>query len=386
MDSDRLATLRSAWRRSVGIVVVLAMLLIAGAASAAPADDFYVVHNIRVDETAETAAAAREKALAQGERQAWDALLDRLVDPQQKRPLPEYAARDVGDAVRDFWVSDEKTSPVRYIATLNYTFRPDRVRRLLSSRNLRFTAAPSPPVVVVPVLEAANGRRLWDEPNPWKHAWEKLPPSIYVPLKVPAGTIADLTSVNAEEALTRDLTRLTDLIQRYDAAEALVTLAAVQPGAEPNTRQLRVTSWRVASGGTRPLGERSFPVSDAEPSPAVLAEAAQAVFADMVAAWRRSGSIVEVKPSVVAVVSAPTGSLNEWIDLRQKLEAVPDMTRVRVIAMSRERARLQLVFAGDNERLLAALAQVGLGMQQQNGAWVLSRGAVAIGAGEGAVR
>ena len=44
-------------------------------------DDLFEVLDIKVDETDQTAAAAREKALAAGERRAWDVLVQRLVDP-----------------------------------------------------------------------------------------------------------------------------------------------------------------------------------------------------------------------------------------------------------------------------------------------------------------
>src|SRR5512134_1774033 len=128
------------------------LIAISGPAPAAD-NDLFEVLDIKVDETDETAAAAREKALQTGERLAWDALVRRFVDPQQPR-FPQFSQQQIGDAVKDFWVSAEKTSPVRYIATLNYNFHPQRVERLLASRGVRFTITRSDPLVVVPVYTA----------------------------------------------------------------------------------------------------------------------------------------------------------------------------------------------------------------------------------------
>ncbi|MFO1146308.1 MAG: hypothetical protein U1E33_07095 [Rhodospirillales bacterium] len=90
------------------------------------------------------------KALAAGERRAWEVLVSRLVDPAQRARMA--ALPNVGDAVKDFSVIDEKVSAVRYIATLNYTFRPDAVKRLLAGRSARFAVTRSKPVLVVAVV------------------------------------------------------------------------------------------------------------------------------------------------------------------------------------------------------------------------------------------
>ena len=80
---------------------VLAILITTCNPAMAADKDLFEVLDIKVDETAETAAAAREKALQIGERLAWDTLVQRFVDPQQRR-LPQFSQQQIGDAVKDF--------------------------------------------------------------------------------------------------------------------------------------------------------------------------------------------------------------------------------------------------------------------------------------------
>ena len=87
MDSGRFAII--VWHAGTGwLTALLAVIVLAWPAAVhaqAQDDDLFQVSGIRVDETDQTAAAARMKALAAGERRAWEVLVGRLVDPAQRR-------------------------------------------------------------------------------------------------------------------------------------------------------------------------------------------------------------------------------------------------------------------------------------------------------------
>jgi hypothetical protein len=361
----------------------LLALVIAGCNPTMAADkDLFEVLDIKVDETDETAAAAREKALQIGERLAWDALVQRFVDPQQRR-LPQFSQQQIGDAVKDFWVSKEKTSPVRYIATLNYNFNPERVERLLTSRGVRFTITPSDPLVVVPVYVHDGANKLWDDPNPWRQAWQDLRPRSLLTLKVPHGDIGDLSTVAADQALSGDRERLAELAQRHEAADALVAIAKVEPsGAEPsdapNSQQLKVTATRYNSALTQPLADQSFPIDEAGVTPELLRRAALALASDVDAAYRRGWAAApgllppsQTRSSSTRVV-VPVSSLEDWVAIRTRLTSMPQVERVKLVSLSREAARLTIVYPGPTEQLADALSRAGLFLYKQDGEWTVS--------------
>ena len=373
-----IASLRPAAIRPWSMAWLLAVLIAISAPAPAADDDLFEVLDIKVDETDETAAAAREKALQIGERRAWDTLVQRFVDPQQRR-LPQFSQQEIGDAVRDFWVSGEKTSPVRYIATLNYNFKPQRVERLLASRGVRFTITRSDPLVVVPVYAEDGTSKLWDDPAPWRQAWQGMRVRGLVTLKVPQGDIGDLSTVAVEQAVAGDRARLAELAQRYEAADALVTLAKVEPGATPDSQQLKVTAIRYNLSTTQPLADRSFPIEGAGVTPELLGQAALAIANDVDVAYRRGWtpatglvSPLDARQSTTAQVLVPVSSLDDWVAKRKRIQSLPQLDRVKLVSLSRDAARLTIVYPGPTDQLAAALVQAGLYLSKQNGEWVIS--------------
>ena len=373
-----IASLRGAAIRPWSMAWLLAVLIAISGPAPAADDDLFEVLDIKVDETDETAAAAREKALQIGERRAWDTLVQRFVDPQQRR-LPQFSQQDIGDAVKDFWVSGEKTSPVRYIATLNYNFKPQRVERLLASRGVRFTITRSDPLVVVPVYAEDGTSKLWDDPNPWREAWQGMRLRGLLTLKVPQGDIGDLSTVAVEQAVAGDRARLAELAQRYEAADALVTLAKVEPGATPDRQQLRVTAIRYNLSTTQPLVDRSFPIEGAGVTPELLGQAALAVANEVDVAYRRGWtpatglvSPLDARQSTTAQVVVPVSSLDDWVAKRKRIQSLPQLDRVKLVSLSRDAARLTIVYPGPTDQLAAALVQAGLYLSKQDGEWVIS--------------
>ena len=90
----------------------------------------FTVANIHVDVTAKTASAARKKALEKGEKQAFNLLSKRLTMRIDHNRLPVLDPEQVSTYVKDFNVTNEKNSEVRYLANLTYRFKPNDIRLL----------------------------------------------------------------------------------------------------------------------------------------------------------------------------------------------------------------------------------------------------------------
>ncbi|MCH8835833.1 MAG: DUF2066 domain-containing protein, partial [Proteobacteria bacterium] len=181
--------------------IVAGVLVAAGAgadAARAQAIDVFEVMGVDVDVTAETAAAARGEALVDGERRAFRRLLERLTLLADRDRLPEFSRDEITAYVKDFSIAEEKASAVRYLATLNFRFKAEDVRRLLIDYALPFAETASKPLLVLPVYQAAGALLLWDDPNPWRDAWAARPTvDGLVPLMLPLGDLSDIAAIGA---------------------------------------------------------------------------------------------------------------------------------------------------------------------------------------------
>jgi hypothetical protein len=93
----------------------------------------FVVRGIAAEAAAETATAARERAIAGGLRSAWAALLAREAPGEQAR-LGAISAEELERLVESYEVENERVGAQRYAATLTVAFRPEPVRSLLAAR------------------------------------------------------------------------------------------------------------------------------------------------------------------------------------------------------------------------------------------------------------
>ncbi|HET6224484.1 MAG TPA: hypothetical protein VFE11_20075 [Dongiaceae bacterium] len=118
-----------------GMGAALAALLLAAglaggsapAAAAAP----YEVTGVPVDVTAADSATARDEALAQGQRKAFDQLIQQLVGADKAPTIRQPSDSELSGMVQDLEVESEKVSSVRYIGVLTYRFAADPINALI---------------------------------------------------------------------------------------------------------------------------------------------------------------------------------------------------------------------------------------------------------------
>jgi len=134
---------------------MLALLAVAPTVAAAQGSGFTVT-GIAAEAAAETATAARERAIAGGLRSAWMALVAREAPGSEAR-LGAVSGDELERLVESYEVENERVGNTRYAATLTVNFRPDRVRSLLA------TAPARTPAGRVEVVAPLSGVSDWVE-------------------------------------------------------------------------------------------------------------------------------------------------------------------------------------------------------------------------------
>jgi hypothetical protein len=113
------------------------------------------------------------------------------------------------------------------------------------------------------------------------------------------------------------------------------------------------------------------PVPPHTPSAKAYASAADAAAGAIIDAWKARSAIDFGRRSKL-VADVRIDSLSAWSALQQKLAAIPSVTDVSVMAMNIGEARIAISYVGTQDQFSDQLAQAGLELSGQDGAWMLS--------------
>ena len=348
--------------RRLGAVAVGMSILIASHAVRA---DPFTVRDVAVDVTAASAAAAREEAVAEAQKEALRRLVARLSG--------STAGADRLDAsrlVQGLEVQEERTSAVRYVARLAVRFSPPAVRQALTQASVPFAEAESRPVLVLPVAIRGDDTVLWDVRTPWREAWEQAPLNDQlVPVLVPFGDLADVADVTTAQAAAVDPAALSVIARRYGAGSVAVAALPLNPDGTPPAGATTVTVTRVRVGDTEPSEPYTVPVPD---GPDTLNLAVRAVTERFDDDWRAE-TIVAPGAEASLLLTTNFADVREWVEMRRRIAGVPLVSRANILSLTRTAAELELHYRGDTDRLRSALAQRRLQLDPRaGGAWTLS--------------
>jgi hypothetical protein len=394
------------------VTTVCALLLLgvvamrAGPAPAQEAEEAYSA-TVKVDATADNAAAAREVARIDGQRRALAAVIERLSGASEPAKPPKLDDKAITDMVTSFEVANEHMSAVRYVADYTFHFRPSKVRRLVrvvetppadSGTKSPSDKAPADKgagdksagdnggksaaegagkpsaesgnraVVVLPVYQDGSNVVLWDDPNAWRGAWSQRPAgSGPGRLVLPLGDAGDLAAIDAEKAGAGKSEALTAIAQRNQGSETVVALATVRRQGE-KVAGLDVTAKRYRYGHLVDTQATSFEATPGESEADLLKRAAEATAAEIESGAKRNAGVRSDQPASLAV-SVPITSLGQWVQVRDRLASVSLIRKIDLLSLSRQEARIEVKYIGNQDQLKSSLAEVNLDLGGGDPVW-----------------
>lgn len=354
--------------------ICLALATASANAQTAPAQaDVYTVANVPVDATAASADAARETARLQGEHRAYAILMARLTRASDASRLPPASDATLNDLIQGLEVANERHSTVRYLADYTFHFRPDAVRQLLRGAGVPFAETQSKPLVVLPVLDSGGTTALWEDPNPWRAAWNDRNASAgLVPLVMPFGGAEDIAAIDAKTALAADGGALAAISQRYDGADVLITHATVANGSTANESVTVVTTRYSPGSGTAPqTWNQSYKLGAGEDEGALMTRAVAGTVAQIEDAWK-AANILDVSQVATLTASVPITALQDWVSVSRRLGAIPAVQKTDLITVDRQHVEITIHYVGDLTQLRLALAQNNLDLNGDAPDYVLA--------------
>ncbi len=330
----------------------------------------FTIAGVNVDVTSKSSADARQKALADGQRQAFERLMRRIVISVDLARVPKLAKSEIDEYVLDFAVVNEKNSPIRYLADLTYRFKARDIRGLLRGLEIRFAETLSKSVLLLPVYEAAAAKSLWDNPNPWKEALARQVLSDgLVPVTLPGEDLQDIGLIGAEQAIAGDEPRIKAIALRYGVDTVMVTYATLSAGAGGRPA-LRVDV--VSYGSDKRAGELAFSAAQkrGETIDDLIQRTARLTVAKIEDRWKED-NLLQFEQDAVLAVALPIRSLTEWVEVKRRLNRIAVIQKLDLVLFSRNEARINIYYLGDEEQLSLALAQADMQLRQDEGNWVL---------------
>jgi hypothetical protein len=358
------------------------------------AGQVFTVRDVAVDETAGDAQEARQIALRNAEVIAWNRLIDSMAGVNASQ-VGQPDGQTLQSMVQSLEFADEKITTGRYRALVTVRFRSDAVLGWLESSGVAHASAPTPTLLVLPVLDTGDGHVLWLEGgNPWLTAWQlDRSPGHVVPVVAPVADLDDLLAIDEAGAVSGDWSAMQSLISRYRADGVLVAIAS----SNGETFEQTLT-WYEGPNGTNVPVNRPEPVAQVDSTATTTSdgtvvistapvEGAGAYAGGPVSAGDYAAGVVQARvsldnfwsvattaptgPEAVMVAEIPIRSLSEWVEIRNLLARPAVLNQSLPLVVGVDRVRILLRYFGTFEQLRTGLRQVGLNLTAQGNTWLI---------------
>jgi hypothetical protein len=334
--------------------------------------DLFTVYDVAVDVTARNATVARTLAIREGERRAFQALMDRIVAPKDKDRFDGLDQGSITDLVLGLQFANERSSQVRYIADLTVQFNTERVRALLKEGEVPFTQTPGSTLLVLPVMEYAGTRLLWEPENSWFAAWKNRDlANGLLPYVLPEGDMTDRLTLNQFQATTASDSQRQVLASNRGASGTFVPVAMVTPDLR-NDGYVVIVTWAfddlaltpevesmtevgTEAGAAAPV-RQTFKSQPNETLEALLERAVHGTVAMRDGIWKER-TLIRLDETRTVRVHVPLRGMADWGRVQDRLSAVNLVQKAELKTMASGEALMDIAFAGRPDQLVLALYQ-----------------------------
>ncbi len=331
-------------------------------ASPVAAGNVFQVDRIKVDVSATSTTLARSTALQQGQARALSIAMRRLAKQEEWEKLPDIRTLDIENMVEVLRISDEKTGPTRYLATLSIQFKAAPLRDLLRSYGVAVTEVQSKPALLLPVLEDLQGLQAWGE-HWWQTSWRDFDiDNNPAPLLLPLGGLDDSLIANAEDILIGDPAKLQMLNDRYGTQTVIVAHALADVEG-----QLGVTAYIFGEEESDVI-VRTYRTG--EPHEDMGRVAIDEIASALAERWKQVAAVASDEKQILRV-RADYPSLKEWTRLLSRLNEAKLVREVTIVELAKSYAYLDLAYIGSVAQLGGNLGQRGLMLVEGEAGWTV---------------
>ncbi len=368
--------------KSIRLASLLALLFTVQPHVARAAQD-YSVEKITVDSSGEDTTDARNKALAQGEQEAFRQLVGRLAPERSSEIIAKTSAASINESILGFEVDEERMSATHYHAVLRYHFSPQLISAMLPQQASPATPdaakagqinsyTPRKAVLVLPVMNEGRGViKLWQDDNKWRNTWyEAALESGGGLVVVPQGNTNDRVDVddtNVAESTNESLMRF---YERYGVVEINVLTAFYNLKADPKPA-LEINIRRI-SPSVSESSTASYTIRTTENLEALMARASNDIAKNIYKQQTIDKSKIEFQRQKEISARVNVDSIEDWIDLRKHLLNHGNIVGIKLTSITNSQIHMVISYKGTPEMLGKTLVASGLRVMQDGDSLVLA--------------
>ncbi|MDD4555786.1 MAG: hypothetical protein PHE89_00440 [Alphaproteobacteria bacterium] len=311
-------------------------VLVAMPQNAIAQDSLYNVE-VYVDVTADSAAEAKEQAMTQANRTAFNTVARKITTDETFPMLSELSDDQILNFVKEVSIKSEKSSNVRYMANLKVAINDDLLKQYMAEKNITPAILTASDILIIPTFREfkTDTPMLWEADNIWRKAWEEEAGEadiVKFSSIVPNGS--NYASLDVKKALNLNKSAMEQVAFNNNTSDIFVA-DAVYNGIEGLT--VNILSYQ--DGGTEVVeiyGERS---------PQLLLNAISEVKKAIINKLKNQ-SIIEntQKNKIVAIYDYQ--SMSEWVKVEKSLREIGGINDIKIIAMTSGKVQFEVDYTG----------------------------------------
>lgn len=275
--------------------------------------DIFQIKDIKEDITSKTATAAKQKAFDDAQLKAVNQVIKSVVrkqDYEKAVAMPEDARQEM---IGEVAVVNEKTTPTRYIGTLNVNLKPDKVAAYLSDSGIPYVQQVSEPVLILPKA-----------PEYASITWETLimlesekSPLLDARFSSEYIDVANMTTVD-----------LYYILERYNVKS--IVIAELAPG---SSEKMTVTLSRYAGMDLEEISAFSVKASfEGAVLEKILKPAAAYAVGEIEEDYKKR-NVINMADKAKILIHTEIASLQNWLDIEKRMKKIPTIAEIDVKAM-----------------------------------------------------
>lgn len=344
------------------IALCVVFLLFANTAFAA--ESLFIVEDIEVDVTAGSSHQAKQEAFGEAQTQAFNTVVKRMLTEEELFQLPEADLTTISSLIKDFEITDEKLSRVRYIGKYTIRFKEKAMRRYFRDQGFGFSDVRSQPILILPLFRRGENTILWSYDNEWLRAWNRRGDLTgLVPIAVPIGDLDDVRDIGDDDALAYSEDGMGRMLKRYQAGEAAIAIAVPDSGFElfgdynpTSSRGLTIQIYRTDRSTPEFVQEVIVPSEGGQSRSEVFDAAVESVYKALQRDWKSKTRVASDESNQI-LARVPIKSLKEWADTQKAIKSVTAINELVVKSLSPKEALVDIKFRGSHARLKSVMRQ-----------------------------